>query len=224
MNLILLGPAGAGKGTQAQRLQAAHGYVQLSTGEMLRALVAAGGPLAEDARQIMALGKLVPDDLMIRMISERIDQPDCAKGFILDGFPRNATQAAALDAMLAGKNLRLDLVIELKVDHAALIERLTGRFACAKCGSGYHDKFHRPKQAGTCDVCGAHEFTRREDDKPEAIAKRLQIYTEHTSLILPYYRDHGVLHTIDGMADINVVSAEIEALIAQVDGGKVSAE
>jgi adenylate kinase len=217
MNLILLGPPGAGKGTQAHRLQEVHGLVQLSTGDMLRALVTAGGPLAEEATSIMSAGKLMPDELMINMISNRIDEPDCVNGFILDGFPRTVPQAAVLDLMLASKGLQLDLVIELKVDEAALIERIAGRFSCVKCGASYHDTFHRPRRDHVCDNCGCDEFIRREDDRPEAVAHRLKVYTQQTEPILPYYGTRGILHSIDGMADMKTVSAQIEALISQVN-------
>jgi adenylate kinase len=213
MNLILLGPPGAGKGTQAKRLEERDGLVQLSTGDMLRALVAGGGPLAEEARTIMAAGKLMPDDLMIRMIGERIDAPDCARGFILDGFPRTVPQAEALDRLLAEKGLRLDLVIEMKVDDTALAERITGRYTCAKCGAGYHDRFQVPRVAGVCDNCGGTVFNRRADDNADTVATRIASFHRQTAPILPYYRDHGVLRAVDGMADIDEVTREIETLL-----------
>ena len=213
MNLILLGPPGAGKGTQAKRLEDRHGLVQLSTGDMLRAVVASGMPLGQQAKEIMAAGKLMPDELMIEMIADRISKPDCATGFILDGFPRTVPQAEALDRMLEEKGLKLDHVIEMKVDDAALVERITGRYTCAKCGRGYHDKFETPKVDGVCDVCGSTEFTRRADDNAETVTTRLAAYHKQTAPILPYYKERGVLETVDGMADIDVVTEQIEALL-----------
>jgi adenylate kinase len=213
MNLILLGPPGAGKGTQAKRLEDRHGLVQLSTGDMLRSVVASGVPLGQQAKEIMAAGKLMPDELMIEMIADRISKPDCATGFILDGFPRTVPQAEALDRMLEDKGLKLDHVIEMKVDDAALVERITGRYTCAKCGRGYHDKFEKPKVEGVCDVCGSTEFTRRADDNAETVTTRLAAYHKQTAPILPYYKQRGVLETVDGMADIDVVTEQIEALL-----------
>ncbi|WP_431856135.1 adenylate kinase [Azospirillum sp.] len=215
MNLILLGPPGAGKGTQARRLEDARGLVQLSTGDMLRALVASGSPLGQQAKEIMTAGKLVPDELVIQMISDRIDQPDVKAGFILDGFPRTVAQAEALDRMLADKGLKLDHVIEMKVDDAALTERITGRYTCAKCGKGYHDSFEKPAVAGVCDVCGSTEFKRRADDNAETVKTRLDQYHAQTAPILPYYRDRGVLKSVDGMADIDVVTEQIAAIVGQ---------
>jgi adenylate kinase len=213
MNLILLGPPGAGKGTQAKRLEDRHSLVQLSTGDMLRAVVASGVPLGQQAKEIMAAGKLMPDELMIEMIADRISKPDCATGFILDGFPRTVPQAEALDRMLEDKGLKLDQVIEMKVDDAALVERITGRYTCAKCGQGYHDKFQKPKVDGVCDVCASTEFTRRADDNAETVTTRLAAYHKQTAPILPYYKERGVLETVDGMADIDVVTEQIEALL-----------
>lgn len=216
MNLILLGPPGAGKGTQARRLEERYGYVQLSTGDMLRARVKAGDALGLQAKTIMDKGQFMPDDLMIAMISDRISQPDCARGFILDGFPRTVPQAEALDRMLEDKGMVLDAVIEMKVDDAALVDRITGRFTCANCGAGYHDRYKLPKVAGVCDVCGGTGFTRRADDTPETVAARLEVYHRQTGPILPYYRDHGRLQSVDGMADMEAVTAEIEAILAML--------
>jgi adenylate kinase len=213
MNLILLGPPGAGKGTQAKRLEDLHGLVQLSTGDMLRAVVASGVPLGQQAKEIMAAGKLMPDELMIEMIADRISQADCSAGFILDGFPRTVPQAEALDRMLGEKGLRLDHVIEMKVDDAALVERITGRYTCAKCGRGYHDKFEKPRVDSVCDNCGSTEFTRRADDNAETVTTRLDAYHKQTAPILPYYKERGVLEAVDGMADIDVVTGQIEALL-----------
>lgn len=214
MNLILLGPPGAGKGTQAERLQAAHGMVQLSTGDMLRAAVASSSDLGHKAKEIMEAGNLVPDDIMVQMIAERIQQPDCSNGFILDGFPRTTAQAEALDIMLGEKGMELDLVIEMAVDPAALVQRICGRFSCAECGAGYHDEFKKPKRAGVCDVCGGSEFTRREDDNEATVAARLEAYRQQTAPLLPHYRDRGVLKTIDGMASIDQVTDQIETVLA----------
>ncbi|MEM7169597.1 MAG: adenylate kinase [Pseudomonadota bacterium] len=213
MNIILLGPPGAGKGTQAKRLEQQHSLVQLSTGDMLRAVVASGSDLGRQAKEIMDQGQLMPDALMVSMISERIDEPDCANGFILDGFPRTTGQAEALDAMLAEKGLAMDAVIEMQVDDAALIERITGRYTCGNCGAGYHDRFQVPKTSGVCDNCGGTNFKRRSDDNEETVRSRLTAYYAQTAPILPYYRDKGILKSVDGMADIDEVTKQIEDLL-----------
>lgn len=213
MNLILLGPPGAGKGTQAQLLKDRRGLVQLSTGDMLRAAVAAGSELGQKVKSIMEAGALVPDEIIIAMIAERIARPDCAAGFILDGFPRTTGQAEALDRMLADKGMKLDRVIELAVDDAALVARISGRYSCASCGAGYHDSYKKPKKAGICDVCGGTEFTRREDDKAEIVQARLAAYHRQTAPLLPYYKARGVLRTVDGMASIEKVAGQIENLL-----------
>lgn len=214
MRLILLGPPGAGKGTQAKRLEESRGMVQLSTGDMLRAAVASGSALGQQAKRVMEAGELMPDEIIIDMISERIDQADCRNGFVLDGFPRTTRQAAALDEMLARKGASLDVVIELAVDENALIERISGRFSCARCGAGYHEKFQRPKVDGVCDVCGSTEFSRRKDDNAETVAARLEAYRGQTAPILPYYEGKGLLRRVDGMADVDDVTGQIEAVLA----------
>jgi adenylate kinase len=214
MNIILLGPPGAGKGTQAQRLQQERGMVQLSTGDMLRAAVASGSELGKQAKGIMERGELVPDQLIVGLIEDRIAQPDCAKGFILDGFPRTRAQAEALDRMLAASGAKLDRVVEMEVDEAALTERIVGRFSCAKCGAGYHDTFKQPKVEGVCDVCGGKEFTRRKDDNAETVKTRMAAYRAQTEPLLPYYAGRGVLRKVDGMAPMDTVYRQISAVLA----------
>jgi adenylate kinase len=214
MKLMLLGPPGAGKGTQAQRLERAHGLVQLSTGDMLRATIASGSELGEKVKGIVESGALVPDDIIVSMIAERIEQPDCARGFILDGFPRTVGQAEALDAMLAEKGTALDRVVEMSVEPDVLVRRISGRYACAKCGAGYHDEFQKPAKEGVCDRCGSTEFSRRADDNAETVRKRLDAYEEQTAPLLPYYREKGLLRSVDAMAPIDEVTREIEDVIA----------
>lgn len=209
MRLLLLGPPGAGKGTQAERIAAKYGVPHLSTGDMLREAVAADTEVGRQAKSIMDAGRLVPDDVMIRLVAERIAQPDCAKGFLLDGFPRTIAQAEALDRLLEERGQALHLVLQIAVDDEALVERISGRFACASCGAVYHDKFRQPKVSGVCDVCGSRDFVRRDDDKPETVRARLEAYHAQTAPLLPYYRDKGLLAVVDGMAEIDRVSAEI---------------
>lgn len=213
MNIILLGPPGAGKGTQASRLEADRGMVQLSTGDMLRAAVKSGTPVGLQAKAVMEAGELVSDAIVSGIIGERLDQPDTAKGVIFDGYPRTAAQADQLDALLAERGRSLDKVIELEVDEDALVERIVGRFTCAKCGAGYHDEFKRTKVAGVCDVCGSTEFKRRPDDNEETVRTRMAEYRAKTEPIIPIYQKRGLLERVDGMADIDVVARAIEAIL-----------
>jgi len=215
MNLILMGPPGAGKGTQAKRLEANHGIVQLSTGEMLRAEVASGSEIGRKAKQAMGAGKLVSDDLIIAMLSARIEKDDCRKGFILDGFPRTARQAEALDKMLKAKKMKIDHVIELSVDDGVVIRRITGRYTCAKCGAGYHDEFQKPARAGVCDRCGGREFNRRADDNADTVRARLKAYHSETAPVITHYRKLGVMESVDGMAAIDTVTAAVNDVVSQ---------
>lgn len=218
MNLILLGPPGAGKGTQANVLAGKHGLVQLSTGDMLRAAVKAGSEVGLKAKAIMAKGELVSDDIVVRIIKERITEKDCDNGFILDGFPRTLAQAAALEKMLKAAKRKLDAVVELKVDDKVLVERISGRFSCSKCGSGYHDTFKQTKVKGVCDSCGSTEFTRRADDNAETVKTRLMAYYKETSPIIGYYFAKGLLETVDGMGAIDQVYSDIEKAIEKLTG------
>jgi adenylate kinase len=213
LNLILLGPPGAGKGTQASRLVKQRGMVQLSTGDMLRAAVAAGTPVGLAAKAVMESGGLVSDDIVNGILSERLDQPDARAGFILDGYPRTDVQANALDAMLTAKGVQIDHVIELLVDEDALVERITGRFTCAKCGEGYHDRFKLPKVADTCDACGATEFKRRADDNETTVRQRMAEYRAKTAPIIPHYEGRGIVARVDGMVSMDAVAASIDAIL-----------
>lgn len=209
MNVILLGPPGAGKGTQAKRLEDSCGATQLSTGDMLRAAVASGSEIGQQAKAIMERGELVSDDTMIAMIKDRIQEKDCVNGFILDGFPRTTAQAEALDGMLADMNVKLNYVIEMKVEDTILVDRISGRFSCSNCGAGYHDIFQKPKIENVCDNCGSTEFSRRKDDNKETVTHRLEAYHAQTAPLLPYYDAQGKLRRVDGMADINEVTRQI---------------
>ncbi|AIT06940.1 MULTISPECIES: adenylate kinase [Sphingomonas] len=212
MNIILLGPPGAGKGTQAQRLMATRGMQQLSTGDMLRAAVKAGTPVGQQAKAVMEAGELVSDAIVSALIGERLDQ-GVGGGAIFDGYPRTAAQAVALDELLEARGLTLDHVIELEVDEAALIERVEGRYTCANCGEGYHDRFKRPKVEGVCDVCGSTAFKRRPDDNAETVQTRMAEYRAKTAPILPIYQARGLVERVNGMADIDHVSQAIAAIL-----------
>jgi adenylate kinase len=215
MNIILLGPPGAGKGTQAARLVDEYSMAQLATGDILRAAVKAGTEVGKMADEIMKSGKFFPDELMANILGEHMDALDPATGIIFDGYPRTARQAELLDELLAARGRTLDHVIELVVDEDALVERITGRFTCAKCNEGYHDKFKRPSVAGVCDSCGSTEFKRRPDDNEETVRTRMAEYRGKTAPILPIYEARGLLRRVDGMADIAHVNEAIEVLMGQ---------
>ncbi|MGN6690622.1 MAG: adenylate kinase [Sphingopyxis sp.] len=213
MNIILLGPPGAGKGTQASRLESEHGMVQLSTGDMLRAAVKAGTPIGLQAKAVMDAGELVSDEIVSGLIGERLDELGGATSVIFDGYPRTAAQADSLDHILADRGRKLDHVIELVVEEDALVDRITGRFSCGKCGAGYHDRYKLPKVADTCDVCGSHDFKRRPDDNEETVRTRMAEYRAKTAPILPIYEARGIVSKVDGMADIDHVNDAIEAIL-----------
>ncbi len=217
MNIILLGPPGAGKGTQASKLESERGMVQLSTGDMLRAAVAAKTEIGLKAKAVMDAGDLVSDDIVTGILADRLAQPDTRAGFILDGYPRTEAQALSLEALLASRDLKLDHVIEIAVDEDALVDRITGRFSCASCGEGYHDRYKLPKVEQICDVCGSTNFKRRPDDNAETVRNRLAEYRAKTAPILPYYEAKGLVRRVDGMAPMDQVTAEIEAIL---DGGE----
>ena len=213
LNIILLGPPGAGKGTQASRLESEHGMIQLSTGDMLRAAVKAGTPIGLQAKAVMDAGELVSDEIVSGLIGERLDELGGETSVIFDGYPRTAAQAESLDQILSDRGRTLDHVIELVVDEDALVDRITGRFSCAKCGAGYHDRYKLPKVADTCDVCGSHDFKRRPDDNEETVRTRMAEYRAKTAPILPIYEARGIVSKVDGMADIDHVNDAIEAIL-----------
>ncbi|APZ99856.1 adenylate kinase [Sphingopyxis sp. QXT-31] len=213
LNIILLGPPGAGKGTQASRLEDEHGMIQLSTGDMLRAAVKAGTPIGVQAKAVMDAGELVSDEIVSGLIGERLDELGANVSVIFDGYPRTAAQADSLDQILSDRGRKLDHVIELVVEEDALVDRITGRFSCAKCGEGYHDRYKLPKVADTCDVCGSNEFKRRPDDNEETVRTRMAEYRAKTAPILPIYDARGIVTRVDGMAEIDVVNNAIETIL-----------
>lgn len=215
MNIIFLGPPGAGKGTQAAYLEDKLGVPKLSTGDMLREATQSGSKLGQHVKQVMEAGQLVADDIMIDLIRDRIRQQDCADGFILDGFPRTMAQAEALDEMLTQERVAIDHVLKLEVNADALVERISGRFACGDCGEGYHDMHKKPTQEGVCDRCGGTEFTRRADDSAETVRKRLDGYREMTAPLMPYYESKALLRHVDGMLPIAEVTSQINQIVGK---------
>ncbi len=213
MTIVLIGPPGCGKGTQAKTLVDTMGMEHLSSGDLLRSAIAQGTALGKRVEAVLERGDLVDDETMVGVIAERIDRSRPAGGYIFDGFPRTVAQAEALDSMLAERGLKIDQVIQLTVDDDQLVSRITGRYTCAMCGEGYHDRFKQPAKDGICDNCGGTEFTRRDDDKEETVKARLGVYYELTAQLLPYYEGKGVLRTVDGMADIGEVTQAIQEVM-----------
>ncbi|AUQ62273.1 adenylate kinase Adk [Phaeobacter inhibens] len=211
--LILLGPPGAGKGTQARKLEQDFGLVQLSTGDLLRAAVAAGTPAGLAAKAVMEAGELVSDEIVINILRDRLAEPDCAKGVILDGFPRTTVQAEALDRLLAESGQQINAAVSLEVDDAAMVARVAGRYTCGGCGEGYHDQFKQPRMAGTCDACGSTDMTRRADDNAETVTSRLAAYHAQTAPLISYYDGKGVLNRIDAMGEINQIATALSAVV-----------
>jgi adenylate kinase len=211
--LILLGPPGAGKGTQARKLEDKFGLVQLSTGDLLRAAVAAGTEAGKAAKAVMEAGDLVSDEIVIAILRDRLAEPDCAKGVILDGFPRTTVQAQALDDLMAETDQKISAAISMEVDDAAMVERIAGRYTCANCGEGYHDSFKQPVKAGVCDKCGSTEFKRRADDNAETVASRLEAYHAQTAPLVAYYEGKGVLKTVDAMGDIDAIAGDLSKIV-----------
>lgn len=213
MHLILLGPPGGGKGTQAKILQDGYGLVQLSTGDMLRAAVASGSDVGLRAKAVMESGGLVSDEIVIGIIADRITQPDCAQGFILDGFPRTVAQAEALDVMLTERGIKIDAAIEVRVPDELILDRITGRYTCKECGAGYHDHFQKPQTEGVCDKCGISNFVRRADDNADTVRSRLSAYHAQTAPILPYYEQKGALKVVDGTLPIDLVTERLKEIL-----------
>ncbi len=216
MILILIGAPGAGKGTQARRIEEKFNIVQLSTGDMLRAERDSGSVLGQQIEDVISKGQLVSDDLISEMLSSRIEQDDCKNGFILDGFPRTLEQASMLDKIFEQKNLKLDAVVELKVDDEAIVERISGRYTCAACGEGYHDRFKKPKKEGICDNCGGSEFIRRSDDNAETVRQRLDVFHQQTRPIISFYDKVGLVKSVDGMQDIDAVTGDIFNVLSEI--------
>jgi adenylate kinase len=216
VNLILLGPPGAGKGTQARMLEESFGLVQLSTGDLLRGAVAAGTAAGLAAKAVMEKGELVSDEIVLAVLKERLAQPDVTAGTILDGFPRTAGQAAALDALLAERGEKIDAVISLAVEDEAMVERVSGRYTCGGCGEGYHDSFKQPARPGVCDKCGGTEMKRRADDNADTVRTRLKAYHADTAPLIDYYAARGTLTEVDAMAEIGHVRAEMEAIVGKL--------
>jgi len=214
VRVVLVGPPGAGKGTQAQFIASHLAIPTVSTGEIFRRNVSAATDLGREEKAYMDRGDLVPDEITVAMVADRLAEYDAQSGFLLDGFPRNVPQAEALDTMLAKHHLKLDHVILLEVDEPALVDRLSGRFSCVRCGASYHDRYNRPRRDEACDVCGSTEFVRRADDRSEAVKARFDVYRGQTAPILPYYRDRGILRCINGMADIDAVTEELDKVLA----------
>lgn len=214
--LILLGPPGAGKGTQARMLEEDFGLVQLSTGDLLRAAVAAGTEAGKKAKAVMESGQLVSDDIVLAILKDRMAQPDVAKGIILDGFPRTAAQASSLDELLAAAGQKVNAAISLDVDDEAMVGRVSGRFTCGDCGEGYHDEFKKPATAGTCDKCGGTTFKRRADDNAETVRERLKAYHAQTAPLIAYYEGKGVLERIDAMGAIADIRQSLGAIVRGV--------
>jgi adenylate kinase len=211
--MILLGPPGAGKGTQARMLEERFGLVQLSTGDLLRAAVAAGTEAGRRAKAAMDAGELVSDEIVLAVLKDRMDEPDITRGVILDGFPRTEGQAKALDALLAGQGMSIGAAISIDVDDDAMVRRVSGRYTCANCGEGYHDEFKQPAVAGVCDKCGGTEFLRRADDNAETVAARLSAYHAQTAPLIAYYEARGVLARVDGMGSISAIASELGAIV-----------
>lgn len=213
--LILLGPPGAGKGTQARVLEEKFGLVQLSTGDLLRAAVAAGTAAGKAAKAVMESGGLVSDEIVINILRDRLAEPDCAKGVILDGFPRTTVQAEALDVLLAETGQKINAAVSLEVDDSAMVARVSGRYTCGGCGEGYHDSFKQPAAAGKCDKCGSENMTRRADDNAETVASRLAAYHQQTAPLIAYYDGKGALKTIDAMGEIEAISGGLAKIVTE---------
>ncbi len=216
--IILLGPPGAGKGTQARMLQERFGLVQLSTGDLLRAAVAAGTEAGKQAKAVMEAGGLVSDEIVLAVLKDRMEDPDVREGIILDGFPRTTGQAAALDSLLAEQGQKVSAAVSLEVDDAAMVERIAGRFTCANCGEGYHDRFKPPAVDGVCDKCGSTEFTRRPDDNADTVRERLAAYHAQTAPLIAHYERLGVLSRVDAMGPIKDIGQALGAVVQRATG------